>query len=228
MCYNYKTSFYAFLIAFVSGLILLTDNDYENRTIGIVCILVSLIQLNEYFLWKNQSCDKMNHILSLLIICILYFQAIIIGSFNKSYMNLVISIIFTFVFIYLLYNGCKNNVCTIKGIKSKRLEWGIFKENSLEPDSSYLTSLFGFCYILLLYSYIDKVSYPVRKMTPILTFIIAFIYSLGRSASASASQIEGNQTTSFLVFPRTNNLEIFGTMWCFLSVILGPIALLKI
>jgi len=47
MCYNYKTSFYAFLIAFVSGLILLTDNDYENRTMGVVCILVSLIQLKE-------------------------------------------------------------------------------------------------------------------------------------------------------------------------------------
>jgi len=201
MCYNYKTS----ICAFLSGLILITDNDYENRTIGIVCILVSLIQLNEFFLWKNQSCDKINHIFSLLIICILYLQAIIIGSFNKSYLNVLVSIIFTILFIYIFYNGHINNVCTIKGIKSKRLEWGI-----LIPDKhtleSVAISLFGCLYILLLYSYIIKVSYPVRKLTPIITFIIAYIYSLNK----------------------TNKLEIFGSMWCFLSVILGPIALLKI
>jgi len=206
MCYNYKTSICAFLIAFLSGMILITDNDYENRTIGIVCILVSLIQLNEFFLWKNQSCDKINHIFSLLIICILYLQAIIIGSFNKSYLNVLVSIIFTILFIYIFYNGHINNVCTIKGIKSNRLEWGILIQDKHTGGISMAISLFGFLYILLLYSYIIKVSYPIRKLTPIITFIIAYIYSLNK----------------------TNKLEIFGSMWCFLSIILGPIALLKI
>ena len=211
MCYNKETSIYAFLIGFVSGIILLNNNNKEDKYAGIVCIMISLIQLTEFFLRNNQECNYTNHILSIIILVILYLQAVIFGYINLDTSNkndtLIYNILFTIYtlsFIYILYNiyNKKQKLCSLKDstfYEKSRLSWDVFKKND--------TTIFSILYVLLLLLYASKLkSYPIRKITPFITFILAYIYSSYNN----------------------HKTNIFGTMWCFLSIILGPISLMYI
>ena len=67
MCFNEKISMNVFIFGILCSLYLINrgikKNNGNDKLYGILLILISFMQLIEYFLWKNQkSCNKINQI----------------------------------------------------------------------------------------------------------------------------------------------------------------------
>lgn len=83
MCYSATTSFLTFTIMAISTIYLIYRNYPNDRWVAIVFISAGLMQLLEYFMWKDQSCGVMNHIATMLALLLLMIQpiAILIGAY---------------------------------------------------------------------------------------------------------------------------------------------------
>ena len=71
MCFDAKTSLLTFFISMSTAMYLFYKS-FKIKTkmvnFSVVIILIGLMQLLEFFIWSNQHCDNINHILSLLIL----------------------------------------------------------------------------------------------------------------------------------------------------------------
>lgn len=83
MCYSATTSFLTFTIMAISTIYLIYRNYPNDRWVAIVFISAGIMQLLEYFMWKDQSCGKTNHIATMLALLLLLIQpiAILIGAY---------------------------------------------------------------------------------------------------------------------------------------------------
>jgi hypothetical protein len=61
MCYNAESSILSFIIGISSCSYLLKYGDKYDKHIGFYFIAVLLIQLTEFFMWKDQKCGILNH-----------------------------------------------------------------------------------------------------------------------------------------------------------------------
>jgi len=83
MCYNQTISFITFAIMAISTIYLIYRNYPNDRWVAIVFISAGIMQLLEYFMWKDQSCGKTNHIATMFAFLLLLIQpiAVLIGAY---------------------------------------------------------------------------------------------------------------------------------------------------
>ena len=97
MCYNATTSLFTFSLIIISTIYLIYRNYPNDRWVAIVFILTGIMQLLEYFMWKDQSCGKINHIATMLALLLLMIQpiAVLLGAY---YFGDLVFILKNFVF----------------------------------------------------------------------------------------------------------------------------------
>jgi hypothetical protein len=85
MCFNANTSLVTFTISLVCFAYILKrglkTNNKNDIFLSILTILVGWMQLLEYFLWSNQSCNSINHYFSLWMIVLFYLQGAVTSLF---------------------------------------------------------------------------------------------------------------------------------------------------
>ncbi len=83
MCYNATTSLFTFSLITISIMYLIYRNYPNDRWFAIVFISTGIMQLLEYFMWKDQSCGKINHIATMLALLLLMIQpiAVLLGAY---------------------------------------------------------------------------------------------------------------------------------------------------
>lgn len=243
MCFDKTTSLTTFTVSLLCSAYLLyngiTTKNKNDIFLGILTILVGFIQLIEYILWNNQECNKTNHYASLAIIVVLFLQGIILNIVyfylfpHKKYpykikQNIIIffGLLYTLFIIYSISWLNKTQLCSQPSSKSERLTWAPFKEFNKNKILSMLFSFFyflmaWFIFINCFYSNMDMLTkYPLRYSILLITFIIALIYT------CISETTKGERWLSYInVY---NHSNVFGSMWCFLSVVVGIIGVLHL
>tara|TARA_B100001248_G_scaffold170318_1_gene129019 strand:+ start:6078 stop:6725 length:648 start_codon:yes stop_codon:yes gene_type:complete len=156
MCFSLESSRNSFLTGGISSIYLLffSEND-TNKHAGLFFFIVCLIQLLEYFMWKDQNCGLMNDLASRSVQSILTLQilSIFVGAyiFNTTTLPkdiliyLICSIsIYLFHVSYISYINNKLKWCT-KPNKDNSLQWANHKELFLQEN--YATFLYMLTYI---------------------------------------------------------------------------------
>jgi len=224
MCVDATTSLLAFSVSVVCSY-LLWNGPKNDKFFGIGVFMIGLIQLNEFFLWKNQTCSLVNHLFSLSIIVILYLQCVVMLTvFYTFYPVRIIPPYVTNTYIllcttfttYLLYVLSKTRLCSIpKG--SCRLAWA--PHTYLIQHHHYLALIHTLFYFIPYFMFFiesfhsnDAIRYKVRYAFVPFTFMVAIGFGV---------------YNGFLTFP-LSYADIFGSIWCFLSVGLGIIGVLHI
>lgn len=228
MCFDATTSILAFTICLVCSIYLLwngatTRNKYDLFFSAPV-ILIGLMQLNEYFLWKNQTCGWMNHAWSLVIIVVLALQPIVCsiaytylfkGGLGHSVGYICgLYALFTIYFLSVLN---QHSLCSRPSKHGCRLVWAPLEQK--DPFTALLFQIFIAVYFLLLvYSFgvfdTNRViqdgyrKYPIRYILLPLSVIIGVWYSYYTNGKKWR--------------------DVFGTVWCFVGVALGIISCLHI
>lgn len=83
MCYSTTISLLTFAIMAISTIFLFYRNYPNDRWFAIVFISAGIMQLVEYFMWKDQSCGMMNHLATMCAFLVLLIQPItvLIGAY---------------------------------------------------------------------------------------------------------------------------------------------------
>ena len=134
MCWNKDISINTFLFACFSLIFIYLTNtftkyklvEFKNPIIYLFLFAVAIMQLIEYFLWKNLNNMSMNILLSKIASYIIFIQPLIIMSMipivNIKYLLIVIYILF--ITIYLQYKMLYNPIHFYTSIgKNGHLSW---------------------------------------------------------------------------------------------------------
>lgn len=230
MCYNSTTSLITFSIGAMCFVYLMyhgitKKNNYDIFA-GVITLLIALMQLVEFFIWRNQECSNINHYASLSIMMILYLQAIAFSTMGllffkpaSSTLNSIVlfSIIpFTLFFCYLMFWLNDFILCTKPTENSCRLYWAPIKILTENDPSNTLGLVFYIFYFFLLafglgfYNCFFGKENPGAKLYP-------YRYSF--------LPISAIATVLLCIYTNGNfNLDIFGTYWCFIAVMFGIIS----
>ena len=226
MCVDATTSMIAFSVSVVCSY-LLWNGTKNDKFFSVGVFLIGLIQLNEFFLWRNQMCGLVNHLFSLSILVILWLQSVVmlyvfylfypVRVIPSSVVNtyIVLCTTFTAYLLYLLYPA---QLCsTPKG--SCRLAWSAYTHLSKDhPLLLWIHFLFYFIPFFIFFvetSFLhinDAIRYKVRYAFLPFTFALAIAFGIYKG---------------FLTSP-LSYADVFGSLWCFLSVSLGIIGVLHI
>lgn len=218
MCFNKETSIIAFIIGILcAGILINRGNNEENNVdilSGILLIVIASMQIVEYFLWKYDSCGQKNRIASYFLLLVLYSQPIIyyfykskiLGDkykkFNIIFLCITIILFFTF-FMKYIYSSKK--LCSLKNIKTGRLEWAPLK--IMYDKRIWWFLVFG-AYLYLFNIKVndtqDKVNF-IRKYFIIISLIISLIYSY--------------------VLTGKDFFANMGSLWCFMCVFYGIVCI---
>jgi hypothetical protein len=227
MCFNAETSMAAFLFGVLCGIFVLKrglkNKNLDDILTGILIFLIVNMQLIEYFLWKNQLCNKTNKFFSILIIFVLYLQPVVFYLIlnrylgknleNRNIINFLVLLftILTGIIIYYLYN---KKICSLKDKNGCRLVWDSL--NYLMENKIILGILFFFFYFLFAYiireilikqNIIDNTKFFRNNLLTVSLFLTLIITIINK----------GNKF-----------YETFGSLWCIIAVLLGLFAALNI
>jgi hypothetical protein len=227
MCFNSTTSFVTFFISITFSTLLLSLGIIKNQKTkifnSVISYLIGLMQLIEYFLWKNQKCYSLvNHYFTLSILFILFLQPVVTSLFYlflfKPIINIYIVILFILIICYTIYeiyllNYLNKNyiLCSVPSKKNCRLMWDmdrIFIYTTLK--NKLLGTLFYLFYyaiiFLLIFICIKKNNKNYGLIFLFITWIIAHFYNF----------ITKGKSKSY----------VFGSVWCFLAVFFPAICLI--
>ena len=240
MCFNSTTSMITFSIATISSFYLYykgtKNNNKYDMLFSIIVMLIGLMQLIEYFLWENQTCNNINHNLSLLILVLLtsqpiigwnYYYSLFFKTTNTSHSFIMLYSIFFICFaIYILYWLNKEILCSRPSKDSCRLHWESYKK--LSDNKVYFTIwsiLYMMPFVYMLYdadseNYKAIKKYPIRYLFLPLSFIFTALYVL----------IKHDNMIDFIKNPMifTKYVDVWGSLWCFSAVFLGIISIMEI
>jgi hypothetical protein len=234
MCFNQTTSLITFSISLVCFVYLLyygiTQNNKYDIYAAVITIMIGLMQLIEFFLWRNQTCLQTNHYLSLSIILLFWLQVFIttcvymalFGNTLGKWSKLIWTFIgaFTVLTLYLLHRLNREQLCSKPMNGSCRLVWSpihTLMQTNYGILLMFIFSLFysilvgsqgGIFYEILTGKISDTRKYPLRHMFLSVTLVIAILYAL---------IVKGKYA-----------MDIFGTTWCFMAVGYGAVACLHI
>jgi hypothetical protein len=137
MCYSATTSLLTFVVMAISTIYLINRNYPNDIWFSIIFISAGLMQLVEYFMWKDQSCGLTNHLSTISAFLILLIQplATLLGAYyfgdlvfdrKKLYPIIwIYGIIIGIIAIIGINYGRKNRLCSLpNGI---HLDWDISK-----------------------------------------------------------------------------------------------------
>lgn len=235
MCFNATTSLLTFSLTLVTSLYLYytgyKNNDKSDTMTSLLVILIGLMQLIEYFLWKNQNCNFINHFFSLLIMVVLFLQPVLmiiywyyVNSIKKmdSYPLYYIAF-FSLVTLYTLYWLNKTKLCSKPTNNSCRLVWSPFTQlysKNIVLFFLWLTLYFIGCIIVftkMSKNFDDILKYKFRYLFLPFTFMVAGLYTIITLGLNSVNP-----------FYYLSYSDIFGSTWCFMAVFLGIIGVLHI
>ena len=123
MCWNAEVSMNTFIFAIISFFIVISFNRYPNINAFIV-LSISLMQLYEYFVWKNIHNKKTIHYLSFFGPFVILLQVLLLNyAFLKgNERNIAILLILIIATICMIYNY-KNNKFDMEVGENKHLIW---------------------------------------------------------------------------------------------------------
>ena len=208
MCFDAKTSFFAFIVAMSSCFYLWNRNrDSNDHFIATITFMFGLIQLNEFFLWLNPTSNNWNYFFSLTLFLIFYLFGLSLNmayvslygsAFNKEYLYLFF-VIYLFVTLLLMFEFYKKKLYSVP-VSNCRMRWGVVTEYARELNvfmktpiihsltlKFILSGLFiGFFSISLLLVLINVIlsnnrlflEYPVRYIYLIAVFALSSSYIL--------------------------------------------------
>ena len=253
MCFNANTSLFTFAISLVCFCYLLnrginTDNK-NDIFLSVLTILIGMMQLVEFFLWRNQTCNRTNHYLSLFIILSLFLQGTIsnicyfklypdASIISNQFANATI-FVYLMVVVYTLFHLNTYELCSKPSKHSCRLVWdSIAKLNYPENYLLYMLnfslffSMFAMIAINSIYSKNDLLTkYPFRYSFIFLTFALSFMYVLITTyyyKEIYAAVRHFNIPDLFKQMMFLGSSDVFGSVWCFLSVFVGVVGIFEI
>jgi len=101
MCWNAQVSLNTFIYACISSIIVYNLGVIRLEAI-IIILVVSSMQLLEYFIWTHIKDDDMNELLSKIGLFIIFIQLLLIINFNK-YQIIRPYLILSFMFFVILF-----------------------------------------------------------------------------------------------------------------------------
>jgi hypothetical protein len=123
MCWNAEVSLNTFIYGTIAAIIVLSLNKIPIRTILLV-YTVSLIQLIEYFTWKNINNNEIVHYLSITGAFILLLQVLLITNNNLKNKEQLFSYIFIFILaIIAFYHNFENKKFHMEKGENGHLKW---------------------------------------------------------------------------------------------------------
>lgn len=198
MCYSKELSIKSFLLGIISAGLLLyfgnKDKQNVNKAIATFFVFISLIQLMEYFMWKDIKCETgENYVASVIgplinllqpVIMLIIFSYFLTTRINDTLSFCIIgaNILYCTYVLYLYkdYQNNQNNLCT-KVNDQNHLTWNWLKNyNSI------------FYILLLLLNTIPFVQYNEVNV------------AIGTCIAT-------------LLFSHTNYKKNVGELWCFTS-----------
>lgn len=213
MCFNKEVSLLSFIVASAVVINLYIE---KEKFLATILLLISLIQLNEYFIWKYFKSKTYNYYFTLMIAFIITLQIVISYTMSESELSpqqkerhhvvrkvmLVLMITFVIlsgIFIYNVYkNNNKSSLTSIVSKESCRLLWGMHRTKNSIPISIIGTIAVVLYCVLLSYSLYITDNYDI--MVVILgSLLMVFLYNLWYGISFSQN---------------------YGSVWCFMSNLL--------
>ena len=221
MCFSERASLGAFGIGITCSLLLLIRGVRHRYPLdlfyGWFLIWISLVQLGEFFIWRDLTCSPGNRRASLFVLAVLCLQPLMIGigAFycnaippNRLLTTLIILVVWTGFNIYVFYRIYRDRipVCSQRAEDSCRLAWDFFAK--VKRYIPYVIWIFVIGYLLSM-GYICQgidVMYP-NDLAPFSNkiFMISFILSL----------------LAGVLWQGRYFYTIFGSLWCFMSVFFG-------
>ncbi len=137
MCYNTTTSLITFAVMIISTIYLIYRNYLNDKWFSIIFISAGIMQLVEYFMWKDQSCGITNHLATICAFFVLLIQPIatLLGAyyfgelvFDRKKLAPIIwiyVIIIGIIAIIGINYGMKKRLCTRSN--KIHLDWDISK-----------------------------------------------------------------------------------------------------
>ena len=161
MCYDAKTSLSTFIIGSVFLLFLFIRNYQLDRFFVFVWIPVILMQLCEYFMWKDQKCGDVNRLGTICGFLLLKFQPlfIVVGVrfFAKSkvsdkVLNIIVGIVSILFIIIVSITILKKKTFSIcsKPRRHKHLSWDHGNLFNLSPKGIIWQYYYIYYLVLLL------------------------------------------------------------------------------
>ena len=239
MCFDAQTSLATFSISILTSSYLyylsLKEKSKNGKLFSATIILIGLMQLLEYFIWKNQECNMINHNLSLLVLVLITIQPILglnyynylFKSFNQT-LVIVYSFVYIFLTTYIIKKLNKIKQCSKPTKESCRLHWDSFKK-FVKYFPKNICLIFFVLYfgpqLLMFFDLIknhtkDVIKFPVRHVFLPLTFLITLVYV---SMQKSITKKMLTEPTIYL-----EHTDAWGSMWCFMAVFLGIVSVLKV
>ncbi len=124
MCYSPESSITTFLIVLGVCVYLWLRGGNVNKTIAIILFFISLMQLIEFFIWKNLECTDTNKYISLLIPITLFLQPVMVlttiiyfnsGRLSPTFYKTLLGIWFVTAPLFIKWMEKGFNKCTTVG-----------------------------------------------------------------------------------------------------------------
>lgn len=210
MCFNAEVSMLLFVMGVVASCKALVKSYYLSKLyfpVAVFILVVCVIQLLEYILWKNQECNDTNARVSNSIIIVLGLQPLLyalslvmINNLNYSYIILLLCLVLFIMAVvgvaYILPQ--QPDSCSLKDQQSCRLKWDSM--GKLYNYSKAYGAIFFILYILsfvLLHYNSKKIGSTIIRRCIYFSIVAATIYS-------------------YIVTNNPFSFTIFGGFWCFL------------
>jgi hypothetical protein len=172
MCWNEDVSLNTFLFSGFVLLLIIYNNTYtkykikelNDTWIYVFIFSIILMQLIEYFIWKNIK-TKYNHLFTGCAILLLCFQPIasLMLLTNKPFRNVMLSLYCITVIPYLLYKLYINSFYSV--VKQGHLDWKL--------GTSYIWILWLF---FLLYSLVAEQKWVILISSVIMLCVVCVLY----------------------------------------------------
>ena len=196
MCFSEQMSIIAFSVGMIGSILVYSVGKIYDKIVGLFIGFVSCMQLVDFFLWRNQICNRTNYITSIIGIILNHLQPIVLGiiilcvNTELSYQD--IKHIFWILLVYLCvmvpytWQCVVKTQCTLKD-SNNHMDW---KWNHL--DYYVLVYLVFLTTLFVLFYWFVPVYGMFFAFVTLYTFLLSIIFY---------------------------NKEI-GNMWCFFTIFL--------
>ena len=104
MCFSERISLIAFFVGIFGSSLLYNLGTTNDIIYSLFFAYVSLMQLIDFFLWRNQTCNKTNILISNIGLILNHLQPIVLGLLLLYYKNIPNGeLIYFILFVYLLF-----------------------------------------------------------------------------------------------------------------------------
>jgi len=161
MCYSPEVSIGTFGFVTAICIYIWNRNKNSDRAAALLFFVIVLMQLIEYFLWSNPTCNSVNKAISSLVPILLYLQpllfALISWKLNAGFGLYTQAIFYGWLFacipalFYMNSIGLFNN-CILKG-SNGHLDWNIgsFTDIFVKEPHTIFRLVFPICYYTSLF-----------------------------------------------------------------------------